>query len=140
MYSSASAAHGHHSAINPSQTLHMPANVICADFASSMPVGGVFQLYEEMNMKGFKGELTVVEGSDHCPMLQKPEDFSNIIMAELIALIIGISILSALIKRLCDSSFILDGIEAIIDYASARCFIASPPHPCNPLLRIYPRR
>lgn len=61
--------------------LHMHVHIICGEFDSSMPVEGVFELYEEMKIKGFNVEMTVVEGSDHCPMLEKPEDFSNIMMA-----------------------------------------------------------
>lgn len=57
---------------------HVPVQIICGQYDSSMPVEGVFQLFHRMKSEGFNVDLNVVEDSDHCPMLEKPDHFSEI--------------------------------------------------------------
>lgn len=56
-----------------------PVEIVIGDRDSSVPVEGVFELYREMRRCGFQVGISVVEDSDHCPMLERPEEFFNII-------------------------------------------------------------
>lgn len=56
-----------------------PVQIVVGETDSSMPVEGVHDLYREMRRQGFKVDIKVVEGADHCPQLEQPEEFFNII-------------------------------------------------------------
>ena len=57
----------------------VPVQIICGETDSSMPVESVHDLYTEMRHRGFKVRFSIVKGADHCPMLEKPDDFFTII-------------------------------------------------------------
>lgn len=55
-----------------------PVQIVVGETDSSMPVEGVHELYREMKRQGFKVDISVVEGADHCPMLEQPDEFCSI--------------------------------------------------------------
>lgn len=59
----------------------VPVHIVCGDTDSSMPLEDVHTLYRDMKRKGFNVQLSTVVGSDHCPMLEKPDDFFNLMSA-----------------------------------------------------------
>ncbi|CAN8071649.1 unnamed protein product [Agarophyton chilense] len=61
----------------------VPVTIVCGSVDSSMPVEGVYELYHSMSALGFDVALHVVDGSDHCPMLEKPHEFLNIMSSVL---------------------------------------------------------
>lgn len=56
-----------------------PVQIVVGETDSSMAVEGVHDLYREMRRQGFKVDIKVIEGADHCPQLEQPEEFFNII-------------------------------------------------------------
>lgn len=60
------------------QLFRTPVRLVCGETDSSMPVESVHELYAEMKRQGFRVQLRVVEGADHCPMLEKPDDFFDV--------------------------------------------------------------
>lgn len=56
-----------------------PVQIVVGETDSSMPIEGVHQLYAEMRRQGFRVDLRIVDGADHCPQLERPEEFFNII-------------------------------------------------------------
>lgn len=56
-----------------------PVQIVVGETDSSMPVEGVHELYREMKRQGFKVDISVIEGADHCPMLEQPEEFGYIL-------------------------------------------------------------
>lgn len=57
----------------------IPVQIVCGDSDSSMSVEGVYALYREMKQRNFDVRLDVVQGCDHCPQIEKPEEFSQIV-------------------------------------------------------------
>lgn len=58
---------------------NVPVQIVAGDQDSSMPVEGVHQLHREMTRQGFRVRMALLEGADHCPMLEQPEEFFNVI-------------------------------------------------------------
>lgn len=56
-----------------------PVRIIVGETDSSMPVESVHELYRHMRRKGFSVKMNVVQGADHCPQIEKPEEFLHII-------------------------------------------------------------
>lgn len=56
-----------------------PVQIIVGERDSSMPVQSVHQLHAAMIEEGYNVRLHVVEGSDHCPQLEKPKAFFDFI-------------------------------------------------------------
>ncbi|CDF38878.1 1-acylglycerol-3-phosphate O-acyltransferase [Chondrus crispus] len=57
----------------------IPVRIIVGETDSSMPVESVHELYREMKRKGFRVQIDVVKGADHCPQIEKPEEFLQIV-------------------------------------------------------------
>lgn len=62
-------------------TQTVPVEIVVGDCDSSMAVEDVYQLFQTMWREGWNCHLSVVPGSDHCPMLERPKQFADIVAA-----------------------------------------------------------
>lgn len=52
-----------------------PVMLVCGETDSSIDVNDVHVLYREMKRRQFDVRIAVVEGADHCPHLERPDEF-----------------------------------------------------------------
>lgn len=60
------------------QLLRIPVQLVCGVTDSSINVEDVHVLFREMKHKGFRVKLAVIDGTDHCPHLEAPEEFFKV--------------------------------------------------------------
>ncbi len=59
--------------------LPMPIQIVCGETDSSMPIQDVHDLYQAMKTMGLIVRISVVNGTDHCPHLERPHEFIKVI-------------------------------------------------------------
>lgn len=57
------------------QSVPMPVQIVCGETDSSIDIQDVHLLYREMKHRGFDVRIAVIDGTDHCPHLESPDDF-----------------------------------------------------------------